>query len=117
VLLDESLDWLAIYDEPDPGIYDPPPSKNMMLRVQYAMRAKKWEDLLIERSEPVAQNTGPINTASSSNTITTEQLPQMPIEDRRNSGLILLFLLAQAYYKMLEGTISMATWCSELDLQ
>jgi hypothetical protein len=42
---------------------------------------------------------------------------QMPAEDLRVSGLVLLMLLAQAYYKMLECTISTASWCSALDLE
>ncbi|MFW6106568.1 MAG: hypothetical protein ACOC8H_00235 [bacterium] len=42
---------------------------------------------------------------------------EMPVEDRRVSGLILLMLLAQAYYKMLECVISMASWCSALDVE
>lgn len=42
---------------------------------------------------------------------------KMPVEDRRVSGLILLMLLAQAYYKMLECVISMASWCSALDVE
>jgi len=44
-------------------------------------------------------------------------LPDMPPDDRRNSGVILLMLLAQAYYKMLECTISVAAWCAVLDLE
>ncbi|MCK4626281.1 MAG: hypothetical protein KAV00_13265 [Phycisphaerae bacterium] len=42
---------------------------------------------------------------------------QMPVEDRRVSGLVLLMLLAQAYYKMLECTISMASQCSAIDME
>lgn len=41
----------------------------------------------------------------------------MPAEDRRNSGLNLLFLLAQAYYKILECVTPTASWCSALDLE
>jgi hypothetical protein len=41
----------------------------------------------------------------------------MSEEDRLNSALNLLFLLAQAYYKILECAIGMATWCSALDLE
>ena len=45
------------------------------------------------------------------------EISEMPVEDRRNSGLILLMLLAQAYYKMLECTVSMASWCTAMDLE
>jgi pyrimidine deaminase RibD-like protein len=44
-------------------------------------------------------------------------LPRMSEEDQMNSALNLLFLLAQAYYKILESAIGMATWCSTLDLE
>lgn len=47
----------------------------------------------------------------------TTQVAEMPAEDRRNSGLILLMLLAQAYYKMLECAISNASWCTALDME
>ena len=47
---------------------------------------------------------------------TAEKFTQMPAEDRRNATLILLMLLAQAYYKMLECSISMASWFCYLDL-
>jgi hypothetical protein len=51
ILLDESLQWLAIYDDPDPGIYDPPPPTGTLLLAEYAMRAKSLNDLLRERIE------------------------------------------------------------------
>lgn len=41
----------------------------------------------------------------------------MSEEDRLNSALNLFFLLAQSYYKILEGALGMATWCSALDLE
>jgi|GEM_PF-2910195 len=44
-------------------------------------------------------------------------IPQMSKDQNRAAGHGLLMLLAQAYYKMLEATISTASWCSELDLQ
>jgi class 3 adenylate cyclase len=116
VLLDESLDYLAVYDDPDPGIYDPPPSKHTMTLAEYALRAKKWEQLLRERPEVIEPN-GTDDSGSAPTNAPTDELPEMPAEDRRNSGLILLMLLAQAYYKMLECTISMASWCASLDLQ
>lgn len=46
-----------------------------------------------------------------------DELPAIPEEDQRNSALLLLMLLAQAYYKMLEATVSMATWFTVLDLE
>jgi len=44
-------------------------------------------------------------------------IQEMPLEDRRNSGLILLMLLAQTHYKMLECVISTSTMCTALDLE
>lgn len=44
-------------------------------------------------------------------------IPQMSEEDDRNSGLLLLMMLAQAYYKMLESTVSMASWFTVLDME
>jgi hypothetical protein len=49
VLLDEALSWLDLYDDPDPGIYDPPPTAVMMRLAQYARRASSWESLIASR--------------------------------------------------------------------
>ena len=118
VLMDESLDSLLIYDDPDPGIYDPPPPAHIMTLAQYAVRAKKWEQLLRERIRNLEPNVDPDKTeAAPENDSPTADLPVMPPEERRNSGLVLLMLLAQAYYKMLESSISMASWCSALDIE
>jgi hypothetical protein len=51
VLMDEVLDDLSIYDDPDPGIYDPPPTRDMLMRAQYARRAQRWEEMLKQRRE------------------------------------------------------------------
>jgi len=40
---------------------------------------------------------------------------EMPVDDRRNSALALLFLLAQAYHRILESVISKAAWCCQFD--
>jgi hypothetical protein len=50
ILFDETLDWLATYDDPDPGIYDPQPSQEMFVLAQYGVRAKKWEEILRDRA-------------------------------------------------------------------
>jgi len=51
VLLDEALDWVAVYgDDPDPGVYDPPPPKGMMIRAEYARRARDWEPIVVART-------------------------------------------------------------------
>jgi TIR domain len=123
ILLDEALNWLDVYDDPDPGIYDPPPTKEMVTLAQYAQRAQTWESMFASRKDdrkkgsnnnakPLQNGVGPESKEK-----TEPVLPQMSEEDRLNSALNLLFLLAQAYYKILECAIGMATWCSALDLE
>ena len=47
ILFDEALDWLDVYDVPDPSVYDPPPSKEVMTLVEYARRAHVWESKIL----------------------------------------------------------------------
>lgn len=49
VLLDEALDELSIYDDPDLGVYDPPPTRQTLLRAEYARRCRRWEEMLKRR--------------------------------------------------------------------
>lgn len=53
----------------------------------------------------------------SPNATAEDLLRGIPEEDDRNSGLILLMLLAQAYYKMLEATTSISDWLTMMDLE
>lgn len=115
VLLDEAIEALELYDDPDPGIYDPPPPTYVITLAQYAIRARTWERLLRERMKDVDLKTDA--DAEETQTTTEDELPTMPPEDRRNSGLIVLMLVAQAYYKLLESSISMASWCTALDVE
>jgi hypothetical protein len=50
ILLDEALYWLNQYDDPDRYVYDPPPSKETMMRAQYARRARAWEAMILART-------------------------------------------------------------------
>jgi hypothetical protein len=53
VLLDEALGWLDVYSmDPDPGVCDPPPSKEEMTRANYARRARDWEGTILAQTEP-----------------------------------------------------------------
>jgi len=62
VLLDEAIDELAIYDDPDPGVYDPPPSRQTMLRASYAQRAERWAEMLRSRKvETACSNNGSLS--------------------------------------------------------
>lgn len=132
ILLCEALDELLLYDDPDPGIYDPSPPKDLLLRAQFFRRAQRWYELYQERmrdaksagSKVGAQDEASANGRADSTSVdggatdsfNLDDIPEMSPEDRRNSGLILLLLLAQAYYKILEETISMASWLTLLDL-
>lgn len=124
ILLDEALGWLDLYDDPDPGIYDPQPTMEVITLAQYAKRALTWESMLSARrgdrtKGPVPNNTEPARDAAGSEEReeAAPGLPQISEDDRLNSALNLLFLLAQAYYRILECAIGMATWCSALDLE
>lgn len=64
-----------------------------------------------EGSEQISNNTGAGAGDRSSDRL------QMSAEDRRNSALNLLFLLAQTYYKILEYVVSSASWFCALDLE
>jgi hypothetical protein len=47
---------------------------------------------------------------------TSEQPPDIPAEDWQNAGLIVLLLLAQAYYKLLESAVRNPCGAMDLDL-
>lgn len=138
ILLDEELQWLHVYHDPDPGLYDPPPSRQTLVRAQYMVRAREWEQLLLWRmkradnepkhaesegkgsQQPTArEGTGDLNSGANVNADlpTIGEMTEMPPEEQRNSTLLLLFLFAQAYYKILESTISMASWCAAVDVE
>lgn len=57
------------------------------------------------------------DSTDSPNATAEDLLRGIPEEDDRNSGLILLMLLAQAYYKMLEATTSISDWLTMMDLE
>lgn len=119
VLLDESLRWLEVYDDPDPGIYDPAPSPEMMTLAQYGVRARAWEELLrgkTQRTEPRGQKERE-NNPNSAEPLAGAGVESMPEEERRNAMLGLLMLFAQAYYRTLEAAIGMASIVSSLDLE
>jgi hypothetical protein len=112
-----------VYDDSDPGVYDAPPSKEVMDRAKYARRAHDWESTILSPARrQVNSSINECADRSSSNTASSmadQELapPKMPAEDLRNSALNLLFLLAQTYHKVLECVISTATRCCALDLE
>jgi hypothetical protein len=57
------------------------------------------------------------DSTDSPNATAEDLLRGIPEEDDRNSGMILLMLLAQAYYKMLEATTSISDWLTMMDLE
>lgn len=117
VLLDEALDWLTVYYDPDPGVYDPSPPRETLLRAQYGDRARKWEELLRNRIKAGDQNSTKFDHDTVKPEPPIDNLTQMSAEDSKNSALILLMLLAQAYYKLLESAISMASWVAAVDIE
>lgn len=46
ILLDEAMAWLDVYVDPDTGVYDPPPTEELMVRAEYKRRAHKWEAII-----------------------------------------------------------------------
>lgn len=60
VLLDEALDELIIYDDPDPGVYDPPPTRQTLFRAQCARRCQRWEEMLKNRRTPADAPAQPV---------------------------------------------------------
>jgi hypothetical protein len=123
ILLDEAIAWLDVYVDPDTGVYDPPPTEELMVRAEYARRAREWETIIgmrtvSKRGSPIDEDADQIPDKASPETAdrSSDQF-QMAAEDRRNSGLNLLFLLAQAYYKILECVISTTGLCCALDLE
>lgn len=59
----------------------------------------------------------PIDKSVPINPSPTNQATKISSEDSLSSGLILLLLLAQSYYKMLECSTSISSWCTALDLE
>jgi hypothetical protein len=108
ILFEEALNWLQVYDEPDRHVYDPPPPEAMHQRAQYAMRAKNWAAIFKAKR-------GTDSTAKVAGDSAKGEFPIMATEDQRNGGLNLLLLLAQAYYALLENTVSCS--CHALDLE
>lgn len=140
IRLGEALDELVMYDDPYPGIYDPSPPRSVLDRAEYSRRAGVWFDLLQRRvrnrgrpesptvatesqaAEPSHAVAGDRCEAEESNSELgdlpdLDKIPPMPEADRRNSGLILLLMFAQAYYKLVESSVSLATWVTALDLE
>jgi hypothetical protein len=56
VLLDESLDDLAVYDDPDPGVYDPEPSQDTIQRAEFKRQAARWDASLKQQSSQTEES-------------------------------------------------------------
>jgi len=50
ILLDEAIDTLEIYDDPDPYVYDPPATYETLMCAEYARRAKRWDAMIVARA-------------------------------------------------------------------
>ncbi|HKR29854.1 MAG TPA: toll/interleukin-1 receptor domain-containing protein, partial [Terriglobales bacterium] len=121
ILLMEALSVLELYDDPDPGVYDPPPTKDVMLRALYAKRACAWEAALAQQGKTEAASTNKKPEPSGSDASGKEgSVPDqvvMSAEDRGSSALNLLFLLAQTYYRILELVISSSQFFCAADVE
>jgi TIR domain len=104
LLLNEAIDCLAIYDHPDPGVYDPSPSQHTLFLAQCATRARNFEELVRRANHPGSQ-------------AKLGDLPGISAAERRNSDFIILMSLAQAYYKILECTCSNQSQFAAMDLR
>jgi len=81
VFIEEALEWLAVYGaDPDPGVYDPPPPKGMMVRAEYARRARHWESIIVERTDGEGHN--PIEEG-------TNQIPHLGRKPRLTEDFVI----------------------------
>lgn len=64
ILLDEVLTWLDVYSDPDQGIYDPQPSREIMVRAQFAHRATTWEKMIHSKSSTQHRPNSQVDTRS-----------------------------------------------------
>jgi len=142
----ESVDELAIYTDPDLGVYDATPSENVVRRARYYSRAQHWEsklESLLKQKAAASKNQSsseqsdskgidsssggsasskePKNDTGSRATSASEQtledlLNEFPEEDCRNASYILLMWFAQDYHRMLEATTFHAEWLTAKDL-
>ena len=60
VLIDEMLDDLRTYDNPEPGKYEPQPTPATLRRAEYARRAERWEKMLKRRRECAVSPSQPV---------------------------------------------------------
>lgn len=68
------------------------------------------------KAESASSEHAPSKNNGEKPTPTPEQLPDIPPEDWQNAGLIVLLLLTQAYYKLLESAVRNSCAAMDLDL-
>jgi nucleoside phosphorylase len=116
ILFNEALDALEIYaKDADPGIYDPPPPRETLLRAQYSVRAQGWEKLLGEQMRKTVGNTNTESRGQESQK-SADALPQMSPEEKRVSASYVLMHLVQAYYRMIEAATTSGVSALDLEL-
>lgn len=116
ILIEEAIEQLYQYDDPDPYVYDPPPSINIITRAQYAFRADDWEKRLRQRASATEPSDGKSGGDTKETTSAfTEGSVEVGEEVVINAGLNLLMRLAQTYYKILE--LVTGAPCSVTDVQ
>ncbi len=55
VLIDEAMDRLDCYCDPDPGVYESEPSHDLMQRAAFKRQAAEWEDAFKRQATPADQ--------------------------------------------------------------
>lgn len=78
ILLDEALDWLDVYDEPDIGVYDTTPSMGTIILAKYARRARGWETLVIGRMPRKSNDSEGNGTSQSANDLCPNMSNDLP---------------------------------------
>lgn len=49
IFFSESVGWASVYSDPDPTVYDPPPSRSLVERGRYSLQAVEWESLVLQQ--------------------------------------------------------------------
>lgn len=117
VRLDEAIDSLAQYDDPDRGLYDPEPSQHTIDCAAYASHATEWEDRirdkLFPRKPPEQQ---PADSPSPHNPTASDDVVVMPAADWFNVRLHVLMMSAQLYHHLLASVTGVHCHVVDLDL-
>jgi hypothetical protein len=91
MLLDEAIQWLEVYSDHDPGVYDPPPTKDMITLAQYAVRAREWEAQLREKAAEAEAVKAPTPSDATESPPLTADEEEIPATCRQNPNQAFLY--------------------------